>query len=225
MSHFESKKKLREHLINLVTELVRFPSHGDELEKFVPLIRFILSYFGRERVYIRQHNHQGIPSVVISTVDTKHPEILLSGHLDVVPSSRRYIAVAEGPLLYGSGAVDMKGGVAVIMAILKHFSRSRQKPSLGIMLTCDEETGGEHGTRYLLAEEHYRANFVVINEGRRRYDIVTREKGILVLRFRATGNYIHSAYPWQGPNVLEDLMRFCLSLKKLFPKPTDKWAP
>lgn len=225
MSIFESKKELREHLVNLTKELIHFPSHADEPEKIFLLTDFIKSYFEHEAVVIKEYVHGGLPSLVIGTTETKHPTMLLSGHIDVVPSSNRYVALEDGPLLYGSGACDMKGGVAVIMAILKYFSRQKHQPSLSIMLTSDEEVGSEHGTVYLVNEESYRANFVVINEGRRRYDIVTREKGVLILRFRCTGAYTHSAYPWQANNALEDLMTFLVALKKIFPKPKDAWTP
>lgn len=225
MSIFESKKELREHLVNLTKELIHFPSHADEPEKIFLLTDFIKSYFEHEAVVIKEYVQGGLPSLVIGTAETTHPTMLLSGHVDVVPSSNRYVALEDGPLLYGSGACDMKGGVAVIMAILKYFSRQRKIPSLSIMLTSDEEVGSEHGTHYLLDQEGYRANFAIINEGRRRYDIVTREKGVLILRFRCTGAYTHSAYPWLSGNALEDLMAFLVSIKRIFPKPRDAWTP
>ena len=110
-----------------------------------------------------------------------------------------------------------------MMALVKYFSRASKLPSLAIMLTGDEEIGGRHGTRMLLEQEGYRANFAIINEGRRKYEIVTREKGILNVRLVSHGEFIHSAYPWMGDNALELLMETLLKVKKIFPRPADKW--
>ncbi|MEK7524707.1 MAG: M20/M25/M40 family metallo-hydrolase [Patescibacteria group bacterium] len=225
MDLFETKKALRDHLTSLTKELVRFPSHVNEPLKIFELIEFIKSYFEKEKVVANMHVFGGLPSLVITTEETKSPRILLSGHIDVVPSSTRYITEEEDGWLFGSGAMDMKGGVAVMMALMKHWSRQEKPPSLGIMITSDEEIGSDNGTTPLLEQEGYRADFVLINEGRYAYDIVTREKGILLVNLVTTGEFIHSAYPWRAKNSIEELMKALLEIKKIFPPPSDAWVP
>lgn len=225
MHIFESKKSVREHLVALTKELVRFPSHVQEPLKIFDLIEFIKSYFDGDKVNISTHVYGGLPSLVITFEETKHPHILLSGHIDVVPSSTKYTAEESDGKLYGSGTMDMKGGVACMMALMKFFSREKNPPSLGIMLTSDEEVGSSDGTMPLLEHEGYRANFVIVNEGRDTYDIVVREKGALTIKFSFTGVFGHSAYPWTVSNVLEELMKNLLEIKKIFPRASDRWMP
>ena len=225
MEWVNDKKKLREHLLTLTKELVSLPSHSHEPDKIMQVMEYIQAYFQGKNVRLSSFMSAGIPSLVITMGDTKHPDILLSGHVDVVPSSQRYAAIEEGNLLYGSGALDMKGGIAVMMALMDHFSTLESRPSLALMITADEEVGSVNGTKMLLEQEGYRANFAIINEGRRKYDLVIREKGVLTLTLQSEGNFIHSAYPWLGRNAIEELMRFLLELKRKFPKPADKWTP
>lgn len=223
MPFFNNKKTLREHLVALTKDLVRIPTHSEEPLKMMILMDLIKTYFKDRKVLIKSFNSGGYPSLVITFEETKHPDVLLSGHVDVVPSSNRYTPLEENGLLYGSGALDMKGGIAVIMALMLYFSYKTAPPSLGIMITSDEEIGSVHGTRMLLGDEGYHANFVIINEGRRKYELVIREKGILSVKLESEGAFIHSAYPWLGKNALEELMVTLLKIKKQFPKPVDRW--
>lgn len=224
MDLFKSKKATREHIVNLTKELIKFPSHINEPLKIFELAQFIKSYFAKDSVCIMEHVINNVPALVITTKETKHPHIMLSGHIDVVPSSNIYTPRVEGDLLYGSGSMDMKGGVAVMMALMKYFSQQENVPSIGLMLTSDEETGGM-GTYTLLNKEGYHADFCLVGEGRGKYDLVIREKGILVVSIKIAGKSIHSAYPWKGRNVLEDLMKICLIVKSHFPKARDGWVP
>lgn len=221
---FQSKKTVREHLINLTKELIRFPSHYEEPLKIMELIEFIKNYYANDDLYIAEHVVNGFPALVITTQETKHPHIMMSGHIDVVPSSNQYIAQIRGDKMFGSGAMDMKGGVASMMAVMKYFAHQENPPSIGLMLTSDEEVGGET-THNLLNTEGYMADFCIVSEGRHKYDIVTREKGFLSLKLTMKGESMHSAYPWKAPNMLEELMKSVLAIKAEFPQPKDDWIP
>jgi len=224
MDIFKTKRAQKEHLVNLTKELIRFPSNISEPRKVFELADFIKSYFSGDGLHISEYVFNGLPSLVITTEDTKHPHIMLSGHMDVVPSIYVYSAKVEGDLLYGSGAMDMKGGVACMMATMKYFAKEKNRPSMGIMITGDEETGGD-STKMLLNEEGFSSDFCVVNEGRSRYEIVNREKGLFVVSVSIKANPIHSAYPWKGRNVTEELMKLCLNVKAHFPKVREGWIP
>jgi len=58
--------------------------------------------------------------------------------------------------IYGRGAADMKGSCATMMVLMKDLgSFPLEKPSLGLILTTDEEIGGYDGVRYLLRDKKY----------------------------------------------------------------------
>jgi succinyl-diaminopimelate desuccinylase len=224
MKCFSSKTEIKEHLTQLTKELVRFPSHAGEPLKIFELAQFIKDYFSADRLNIRQHIYNGVPSIFITNKDTKHPHILLSGHIDIVDSPASYTAEVEGDKLRGSGTMDMKGGVACMMAVMKYLAHQEDSPSVGLVLTGDEETGGDSIVQ-MMKDESYMADFCVINEGRSAYDIVLREKGIFAVKVSIKGDDTHSAYPWKSTNAIEILMEAFLKIKSEFPEVKNDWLP
>ncbi|HEY7086413.1 MAG TPA: succinyl-diaminopimelate desuccinylase [Hyphomicrobiaceae bacterium] len=92
---------------------------------------------------------------------TGSPHLTFAGHTDVVPIgdasawSRPPFGgeVAQG-VLYGRGAVDMKGGIACFLAATGDYLRSRgslKRGSLSFLITGDEESVAINGTPKLLA--------------------------------------------------------------------------
>lgn len=85
-----------------------------------------------------------------------------AGHLDVVPPGSGWASDAFGPeirgdLLYGRGAVDMKGAIACMAAAVAGIPR--EAGTISFILTGDEEGPALHGTRALI--EHMQARQLV----------------------------------------------------------------
>ena len=81
------------------------------------------------------------------------PHLSFAGHLDVVPpgegwTSDAFAPEVRGGLLYGRGAVDMKGAVAAWVAALAAAGPRAGTQSL--LITGDEEGPATHGTVALL---------------------------------------------------------------------------
>jgi acetylornithine deacetylase/succinyl-diaminopimelate desuccinylase-like protein len=89
------------------------------------------------------------------------PPLLLYGHVDVVPANpdEWRFAPFAGELVdgevWGRGALDMKGGVAMLVAVVLRTAAERLEPAgdLVLALASDEETGSELGAKFLV-EEH-----------------------------------------------------------------------
>jgi acetylornithine deacetylase/succinyl-diaminopimelate desuccinylase-like protein len=88
------------------------------------------------------------------------PPLLLYGHVDVVPANPgewRYPPfggeLADGEV-WGRGALDMKGGVAMLVAVVLRAAAERLEPAgdLLLALASDEETGSELGAKFLVDE-------------------------------------------------------------------------
>lgn len=81
-----------------------------------------------------------------------------AGHLDVVPpgsgwTSAPFAPEVKGDLLYGRGAVDMKGAIAAMVAAVAEVPT--EAGTLSFIITGDEEGPAIHGTRALI--DHMRA--------------------------------------------------------------------
>jgi succinyl-diaminopimelate desuccinylase len=104
----------------------------------------------------------GTPDIdnLYARIGTDGPHLMFAGHTDVVPPGAETAwshapfagAVADG-ILYGRGAVDMKGGIAcAVAAVLDHLAENGGMPngSISFLITGDEESVAVNGTVKLL---------------------------------------------------------------------------
>ncbi|WP_197287655.1 M20/M25/M40 family metallo-hydrolase [Streptomyces apocyni] len=88
------------------------------------------------------------------------PPLLLHGHSDVVPVTGQqwqhppFAAELIDGEVWGRGAVDMKGGLAMMLTALTRLHESGQRPAGDVVLAvvADEEHGSINGARWLTAE-------------------------------------------------------------------------
>lgn len=88
------------------------------------------------------------------------PPLLLQGHVDVVPAnpSEWTRPPFSGDLVdgevWGRGALDMKGGVAMFVAAFLRAAAERLEPAGDVILVLmsDEEAGSDLGAKYLVDE-------------------------------------------------------------------------
>ncbi len=89
------------------------------------------------------------------------PPLLLYGHVDVVTTAGQVWQHPpfEGRLVdgyvWGRGALDMKGGVAMLLSAFLRARAEGLRPSGDVVLAilCDEEADGDHGARFMV-ERH-----------------------------------------------------------------------
>lgn len=141
------------------------------------------------------------------------PGLLLHGHLDVVPANpdewqhHPFKGEVVDGVLWGRGAVDMKGQVATIIAAVSEMIRDGQAPQrdLTLLFTADEEAGGRYGAHWLV--EHHPEIFAgigyavgevggfnqTLSNGKKVFFVQVGEKGMWWLRLRATGTPGHGS--------------------------------
>jgi acetylornithine deacetylase/succinyl-diaminopimelate desuccinylase-like protein len=86
--------------------------------------------------------------------------LLLYGHVDVVPARpegwthQPFSGDAIDGVIWGRGALDMKGGVAMLIAALLRVAGRASPPAadLILVLTSDEERGSRLGAKFLVDE-------------------------------------------------------------------------
>jgi acetylornithine deacetylase/succinyl-diaminopimelate desuccinylase-like protein len=161
------------------------------------------------------------------------PTLTYLGHVDTVRADPEewsrdpWSGDLDDGWVWGRGALDMKGQVAAELAACLELGRSGWRPSGGellLVLTADEEAGGELGAHWL-CEQHpdtVRSDFVV-NEGggglievggRRLYTLSVGEKGIFRVRLRTRGRAGHASLPRVGENALLKLAPYLARLSE-----------
>jgi len=133
--------------------------------------------------------------------------IALNAHGDVVPPGTGwthdpYGAEIKDGWMYGRGAAVSKSDFATYVWALRALEASgaRLGGTVELHLTYDEETGGEIGPGYLLAQGLSKPD-LAIGAGFS-YAVVTAHNGCLHLEVEVTGRSAHAAKPWTGIDAL-----------------------
>ena len=211
---------LQKTITDLTNDLIKFPSTKENEKARKDIVKFVRKQFEREKVFITEFEKNGVFSIVINLKKEKNPSLFLNGHLDVVPAKKEdFIPKIKGNRIYARGSGDMKGAVAVMIEVLKYFSKQQNIPSLGLMLTTDEEIGGENGVNYLINKKGYKSKLAIIPDGG--WDlsrIVLNQKGVLHLKIKAFGKSAHGSMPFLGENAINKLLRYYSEIKKIIPE-------
>jgi len=148
------------------------------------------------------------------------PNLLLLSHLDVVAADAKEWSVdpfgglVKDGLVWGRGALDMKGMTAIEVMVMKLLKRNGVKLKGDVVLaaTADEEQGGLAGADYLLRNypEKIFASYV-LNEGGGSaiptqngnvFTVQTAEKGLLWFKVKAKGTPGHGSMPNIADNAI-----------------------
>lgn len=199
---------LQERLIQLTRDLVLVESTDDRPEERSRCFQQVRNHLEEvPGLQIRMYENGGYESLVALPDGAECPDVLLCGHLDVVhhPEPDSYRSEVREGRIYGPGAGDMKGQLAIMIELIRYLSRECPGCSVGIAITSDEERGGEHGVRYLVEEVGLRCGIAIIPDGGSLHEVIVEEKGIIHLQLEAVGVSAHAARPWLAVNALERL--------------------
>lgn len=141
--------------------------------------------------------------------------ILLNGHTDVVPtegqdwSNDPYILMEKDGRLYGRGAVDMKGFLACILAMVPHFKAVNLSRPILLSFCYDEEIGG-FGAPILardIIERGPKPAVAIVGEPTQ-MQLVNGHKAGYELRTEFTGLAAHASDPRKGVSAIEVAARY-----------------
>lgn len=139
-----------------------------------------------------------------------------AGHLDVVPpgqgwNSDAFAPERRGDLLYGRGAVDMKGAIAAMVAAAAALPR--EAGSIAFLITGDEEGPARYGTAEIVTRMRARAltpDFCLVGEPtsvNRLGDMAKiGRRGSTNIWLTAAGTQGHVAYPHLADNPIPRLI-------------------
>jgi acetylornithine deacetylase/succinyl-diaminopimelate desuccinylase-like protein len=219
--------------LELAQRLIQFDTTnppGNEAD-CVEFVRALLEEAGCETsVYARDANRPNLVSRLGGS--TGGSPLLLYGHVDVVTTAgqhwRRppFAGEIAGAELWGRGAIDMKGAVAMYVSAFLRAARGEIEPRGDVILAVlsDEENGGDFGARFL-TETHpelFTGVRYAIGEaggmartigGRRFYPIQIAEKRMCWMKATLRGRAGHGAQVHRGgtmarlAKLLRDLER------------------
>ncbi|GJE52280.1 Acetylornithine deacetylase [Methylobacterium tardum] len=184
----------------------------------LPLIDWVEAYCRRHGAAVeRVVDPTGLKAALLVSVGpfASRPGYVLSGHSDVVPaegqpwSSDPFILREAEGRLYGRGTSDMKGFLAVCLALLPEMVAAELATPIHLAISYDEEVGclGVRPLidRMLACMPRPLGCFVGEPTG---MEVVVGHKGKSAARLTFRGRASHSALAPQGVNAVEYAARF-----------------
>jgi succinyl-diaminopimelate desuccinylase len=148
--------------VALARDLLRCPSVTPEEGGALAYLHDLLAKagFGVHRMTFAEPGTAPIENLY-ARIGTQRPNLVFAGHTDVVPPGDAkawrhppFAGEIEGGMLYGRGAVDMKGGIACFIAAALDYlaanSGAPKRGSISLLITGDEESVAVNGTVKLL---------------------------------------------------------------------------
>lgn len=151
--------------------------------------------------------------------------IVLSGHTDVVPvegqpwSSDPFILRDGGDRFFGRGTSDMKGFIALCLALVPEMQKQKLTTPLHFAFSYDEELGCL-GAPHLLAAigaKLPRPRLAIIGEPTG-MKLGVRHKGVYSFRTEVTGRDGHSSQPHRGLNAIALAAEVITEISRLYGK-------
>jgi len=143
--------------------------------------------------------------VVRGPARADRPHLVLVGHLDTVPVAEGLFPPRrEGDRITGRGAVDMKAGVAVMLALLEAVDLEAADVDLGwVFYPREEGNFADNGLGELLDGGHVPLDgdlYLVLEPTRGQLELGC--VGAVSADVTFLGQAAHSARPWQGRNAI-----------------------
>ncbi len=150
------------------------------------------------------------------------PGYILSGHTDVVPvdgqawSSDPFKLEVRHGRAYGRGACDMKGFLAVCLAVMERVEAGRLRRPIHLALSYDEEVGcvGARGLVERLKEKPVRPLACFVGEPTG-MQVVIGHKGKRSVRAVVRGLSCHSSLAPRGVNAVEWGARLVAEIRRI----------
>lgn len=153
-----------------------------------------------------------------ASIGHEAPNICFAGHVDVVPpgdvnlwKSDPFHMRIKDNLVFGRGAVDMKGAIACSLVAVDEFLKknNNHKGTISFLLTTDEEGDGAHGLKEMLEyikDLVPKIDFCILGEPTTRHEvgdtIKIGRRGSVNFDLTINGKQGHVAYPEKAINPL-----------------------
>ncbi len=215
--------------IEMLRKLIEFPtvSRDSNLE-LIHFVRDLLRDLGAE-FRLTYDDERSKANLFATLGPAGQPGIALSGHTDVVPvdgqawNTDPFRLVENDGKLYGRGTADMKGFIAVVLALAPEFARRELKTPLHFAFSYDEEIGCIGVGRLIadLAQAGIKPASCIVGEPTLMRPVIAH-KGKKGFRCSVRGHACHSAYAPQGVNAVEAAAEAVTYLKGMARRHRDK---
>ncbi|QLZ69761.1 acetylornithine deacetylase [Legionella sp. PC1000] len=172
------------------------------------------------------HDNKGLKANLLASIPDHQGRLegglILSGHTDVVPvdgqtwASDPFQATIKDKKIYGRGACDMKGFIAVVMNLIPQLKALNLKFPVHFAFSYDEEIGclGAPSLIEKMTQLNYKPKACIVGEPTSMQPVIGH-KGIQCYRCQIHGVAAHSSLTPQGCNAIEHAASFITYLRNM----------
>ncbi len=206
----------------MIAKLVSFDTVSKKSN--LELIKFVQSYlneYGIESFLVP--NEEGTKANLYATVGPMvEGGVVLSGHTDVVPVEGQpwdtdpFTVVEKDGKLFGRGTCDMKGFIAIALALVPMMIAAELRKPIHFALSYDEEIGCV-GAPYMVNEMSKvlpKPVAVIVGEPTS-MQVIRAHKGISTFKTQVTGHEAHSSQPEHGVSAVYTAVRLIALLEEM----------
>jgi len=198
--------------LRIAKTLIGYRTTSDQQGELDRCLQFIRIYLQQNSdLRFKSFTRNGVQSLLCGFNNISKPDLLLCAHIDVVDGAKeQFIPRISQGKLYGRGAIDMKGPLAVLLSLMKDIKPKGK--SISLLVSSDEEVGGINGTGYVLSQIKPKFALIAEESG---FDITVQQKGKALLRLSTTGLAGHGSKPDDNNNAIIKLLDTYNSIKPL----------
>jgi acetylornithine deacetylase/succinyl-diaminopimelate desuccinylase family protein len=224
-------KKLSSSLVAILSDLIALPSPyppGTSVEICTYAAKRLKKTGYKVEIATKA---KGVDNVVARLKGkAKGPVIAFNAHVDTVGVGERanwksdpYKALVKGGLVYGLGAGNCKGSMAVQLWLAEEIAR-RGGPAKGELLftfVADEENLGPDGMAFLRKSGKVRPDALILG-AQTENNLIVAERGVMWARITTKGRAAHAGNPSAGDNAILRMMRLVGALQSYYDKALTK---
>lgn len=204
-------------VMQILQELIKRPSITPDDQGCMDFITSLLLPYGFEPFRL---DKEGTSNLFLKLKRGKK-HLCFAGHTDVVPvldatlwSHPPFEGLIQNDVVFGRGAVDMKGAIAAFMAAIPEIVETTDL-SLSLLLTSDEEGPAVHGTKLMvehLLNSGEQIDLCVVGEPTSEEEVCDTLKwgrrGSLSATVTFWGQSGHTAYPHKAQNPIPFMLSY-----------------
>jgi acetylornithine deacetylase/succinyl-diaminopimelate desuccinylase family protein len=220
-------KKMQSELVAILTDLIALPS------PYPPGTSVEICAYAAKRLKKAGYKVETVAKTksvdnVVARMKgkSKGPVIAFNAHVDTVGVGERanwksdpYKALVKGGLVYGLGAGNCKGSMAVQIWLAEEIAR-RGGPAKGELIftfVADEENLGPDGMEYLRKTGKVRPDALILG-AQTENNLIVAERGVMWARITTKGRAAHAGNPSAGDNAILRMMRLVGALSSYYDK-------
>ncbi len=213
-------------IANLLRDLVRLPSvnpmgrtwPSDVILYEHRVTAYLEDFFRSRSIPYERQTVAPRRDNIVARVDSPGAKrtFLFEVHQDTVPVEAMTVEPFGGEIrdgrLYGRGACDVKGSMAVMLGVLARLAKEKPNGAANLVLACTVDE--EHtflGVQELV--KTVKADFAVVAEPTK-LQIVDAHKGVVRWKVHTPGRACHSSRPEQGVNAIYRMGKLLIAIEE-----------